>query len=112
MALPAGRRDRRITIERAVETFNALNEGVKTWQGFAELWAEYRPLSVREQLQAAEVASEITASFRVLASKKARAITPKDRIVWDRKIFDIAGIQPIGREGLEILAAARNDGGV
>lgn len=109
--MPAGRRDRRIRIERYTVAQNGgTGEAVKTWATLTTVWAEKLDLSDRERVAAAEISAEITTRFRILYSSTVSGVNPKDRIVLDGRTYDIWGIKEIGtREGLEITAAARAD---
>lgn len=109
--LPAGKRDRRIRIERQVEVGrDDLNAPVVSWTPHLTVWAEKLDLSDRERLASQEVGAEITTRFRILWSEAAAEINAKDRIVFGGRIYDIFGVKELGRrEGLEITATARAD---
>lgn len=107
----AGNLDRRITIQRATYTQNALGEQIiATWNTLATVWAEVMPVSDGERIRALEVSAEITTRFRIRYSSTVASVNPKDRISYDGRVYDISGVKEIGRrEGLEITAAARAD---
>ena len=108
--MPAGRRDRRIRIERYAVTKSSSGAEVKTWAAVATVWAEKLDLSDGERVAAAEVSAEITTRFRILYSSTVASVNAKDRIVLGDFTYDILGVKEIGtREGLEITAAARAD---
>lgn len=109
--MPAGRRNRRIRIERATVSQNVgTGEGIEAWASVATVWAEKLDLSDRERVAAAEVSAEITTRFRILYSSTVAGVNPKDRIVFEGVTYNIWGVKEIGtREGLEITAAARAD---
>ena len=103
--MEAGRRDRRISIERAVETTDGLGGTVHTWLPLAMVWAEVEPLSDGERWRAQEVAAHVTHRFRILWGV---GVLPTDRVVYDGRVFDVSGVREIGRqEGQELTAAAR-----
>lgn len=105
--MDAGKLDRRITIEREVTTRNEWNEPTSTWTVVGTVWASKEDVSDGEKLRAAEVGATITSRFRVLWSGITAGITPSDRLVYARRVFDISGVKEIGRrEGFEITAAA------
>ncbi len=110
----AGKRDRKIAIQRYTESANAHNEKTKLWSTLAEVWAEKKDVSDREKLQAGEVQSEISTRFVVLNSGMIADVNPKDRIeypIGSGTYFDIFGVKEIGRRnGFEITASARSDG--
>lgn len=110
--MPAGKRDRRITIQRATITQDpGSGENVETWATLATVWAEVVQVSDGERVRAAEVAASITTRFRILYSATVADVNPKDRISYGGRTFDVWGVKEIGfREGMEITAAARADG--
>lgn len=80
----------------------------------ASRWAEKRDVSDRERLalqsDAPEIAAQITTRFRILWSADVASLNPKDRVVFEGRVFDIKAVKEIGtREGLEISAMARAD---
>lgn len=106
----AGKRDRRITIERYSVTRSPAGAEVQTWSELATVFAEKLDLSDRERVAAAQVSAEITTRFRILYSRRVADVNPKDRISHAGRTYDIWGVKEIGRrEGLEITAAARID---
>lgn len=108
--MPAGVRDRRIKLQRALTSKNALNEDVTTWGTFATRWAEKRDVSDGEQMRAAEVGATLTTRFRVLHDSETATLTPRDRLLLDGLVYEITGIKEIGtRVGVEITATARPD---
>lgn len=110
MPQPAGARDRRIRIERATITKNALNEDVTSWVLFAQPWAEKLDISDGEKIRAREVAANISTRFRVLWTRRLAQLTPRDRIILGDLTYDIVGIKEAGtRDVLEITANARPD---
>ena len=73
--------------------------------------AHFMDVSDGERLRASQVQSMITSRFQVRFSAITRNITPKDQIIFERRIYDIVGIKETQerRRMLEITAAARND---
>jgi SPP1 family predicted phage head-tail adaptor len=104
----AGRLDRRITIERATTTADAFNEGVETWETLVTVWARAEPISDGEKLRAGETLAHKSYRFQIRYSSLVADVDPRDRLTFDGRTFDIAGVKEIGRrEGLEITATAR-----
>ncbi|MFN3584839.1 phage head closure protein [Phenylobacterium sp.] len=103
-----GELDRRVTLLYATTEPNGLGEEVETWRTLATVWASYSPTSDGERVRAAEVAAVIEARFRIRWSRSLTALTPKNRLRFEGREFNIIGVKEIGRrEGLEISAAAR-----
>jgi head-tail adaptor len=107
--MPAGNRDKRVTLQRALTTKNALNEDVKTWGAIGKRWAEKLDVSDGEQLRAAEVGATITTRWRVLRETLTRTLTPRDRIVFGSVVYEITGIKDLGNVGFELTTTARPD---
>jgi len=106
----AGELDRRIEIRTAAVSTNELNEPVETWIPAVTVKAKVMPISDGERFRAGEVSAQITTRFLIRWSITTSEITPKDRIVYGGKTFDIFHLKEIGRrEGIEISAAARAD---
>lgn len=105
----AGKRNRRITVQRYVTTQNDLGEEVQAWSDLASCWANVRDVSDRERMQAQEVQADITTRFTVAYGPLTSTIDPKDRIVYDGRVYNIYGCKTLEREGVEITAAARTD---
>lgn len=108
MPLGAGPLDRRITIERATVTRNALNEEVRTWSPIATVWASKSDVKDAERWAAHEVAAEVTTRFRIRWQAALANLNPLDRVICEGRTYDINAVKEVGRhEGLEITAVAR-----
>lgn len=106
----AGALDRRIVIERATTTPDEFNASAETWATLATVWAEKSDVKDGERMRAGSVSSEITTRFRIRHSTTVADVSPKDRVRFDGRTYDIVAVKEIGRsEGIEITAAARND---
>ena len=105
--LAAGDLDRRIVIERAVTTIDALGGENHAWQELSTVWAQVLPISDGERWQAQEVSAHSTHRFRI---RWGMGVTAEDRIRYDGRVFEISGVKEIGRRiGQEITAASRAD---
>lgn len=110
MAIRAGELDRRITLQRATVAPNEFNEPVETWSDLARVWAKYTPVADGERFRAGERAAEVQARFLIRWSSQVASVNPKDRLVFDGRIYAITNVKEIGRrEGLEITAGGRGD---
>lgn len=103
--MEAGLLDRRITIERATETTDAVGGVVRTWGPIATVWAQVLPISDGERWRAQEVAASVTHRFRI---RWGVGVEVTDRILYDGRVFLISGVKEIGRRvGQELTASAR-----
>jgi SPP1 family predicted phage head-tail adaptor len=104
--LAAGKRDSKITFERAEVTQDEYGEEIETW---VELGSEYaRTFYGRgnERREAAAERSEMPLTFGVLANTKTLSITARDRIRFNGLIWNIAGVAEVTRGEVEITAVA------
>lgn len=76
------------------------------------VWASKSDISDGERWRASEVQAHITTRFLVRYSAFTAGITPKDRLVFEGRTYDIHGIKEpprTRRQWIEITASARND---
>lgn len=104
MSAPAGKRDRKIAIERASVTTDDYGTEVSTWSAWCSPFAAVRYGTSAERREAAVEVGSQAATFRVLATTKTKAVTKGDRISFDGSAWDIEGIAPIGRTEIEFTA--------
>ena len=105
MSLAAGRRNKRIEIQRAAQERNELNEPVERWTAYARPWADVIYGSGVEQRAAAQADATQAASFEILHNSKTRRITVTDRVSFDGGIWDIKAVATMGvNEGIRISA--------
>lgn len=108
--MKAGPLDRRITIERYTETRDAFNNPVQTWATLTTVWAAVEHIRDSERWAAQEVGATATMRFQIRYSSTVADVSPLDRVVYEGRAYDIAGVKEIGRrEGLELTASARVD---
>lgn len=108
--MDAGKLDRRITIQQYGVTYDSDNQPIEGFTDLATVWASVQYASDRERVRAAEVGATITIRFQIRYSSTVESVNPKDRVVYDGKVFDISAVKEIGRrEGVEISAAAAAD---
>lgn len=108
--LGAGDLDRRIIIERSVETGrNGLNEPTTRWATYVEVWAQRKDASDGERLAAGEVGASLMSRFVVRWSSRTATVTSGDRISHDGGIWNIKGIKetPDGRRRFREITAVR-----
>lgn len=100
--------DRRITIQRGTPVRDDLNNEVLAWTDLVALSASRRAASTNERLAQQEVGADFEQVFATRWSPTAATINPKDRLVFDGRIYDIVSATEIGRrDGILIKATAR-----
>ena len=102
MQLAAGKLDVRVTLQRAGTTTDTWGAEIPTWSDLATVWASQRRASARETLAAAELSASVSDVFEVRQSSVIADLGPKDQLLWEGRIYDIAEVTPIGRYGFRI----------
>lgn len=102
--------DRRITIERATETFNEFNEPVLTWATYATISAARVDAADGEKFAAGQVGSFLVTWFQFRSSPITKAIMASDRVIHDGVVWQIQGPPKETKDGrnrfLEIRCAS------
>ena len=106
----AGKRDRKVKLERYGETRDQWNNPILGWTLISRVWASKTDVSDTERLRAAEVGSTLTTRFVIRWNKKVADFNTKDRLTCEGLAYDVVGVKELGRrEHIEITAAARSD---
>jgi len=103
--------DRRITLQRATLAANAYGERAETWGTLATVWAEvqYKVGGV-EAVQSDQLFSKQRVHFIIRYSSDVSGVRPSDRVSYNGNIYEIEGVQEIGRaEGLRIVTSLRGE---
>lgn len=112
--MQAGKLRHRIIPQKSVSVQDPLTgEVVKNWVNLVQstadngIWAEVYPLSAREFTSAQATQNEITTRITI---RQRNDITPKCRILYRGKIFNIEGVLPDPDSGLEYLTLPCSEG--
>lgn len=97
----AGRLRHRVVVERATDGTDAYGDQVPTWVELATVWASVEPLSGREYLAAAHIQADVSTRI-VLRGIPGVTLTPKDRIRYGSRLFDIKQIVDRDSENVEL----------
>lgn len=94
-----GKMDRRIVIESASEARDDYGGIQETWSTYATRWAQmkYTP-KAGEAYEAQRKTSDYNVQFIIRSDTTTRAITPKMRVNYDSKLYDIRAVSEIGKE--------------
>ena len=127
MTMPAGKLDRRITIQRKSVTNSDSGEPVETWENLAvRRAASMWPFRATETFTVPEKTAYEQIEFRVRYSSDVASLSPQDRVIHpalteaqaadesyvipERSIHDVLGVLEINRrEGLRIITNRRPD---
>lgn len=99
----SGSLNRRITVQSYTTTVNAYGEPIKSWSTYAQRWAAVEPLLGREYWAAQQVVAENSVRFRMRHDATTSAITPKMRVSYDSRTFDINSVINVKEQSKEIV---------
>lgn len=109
--MEAGKRDRRIRVERGTERAQGPDGSVELdWTLAYEAWGQVEPLSGRELFEAQQWVAKVDTRFTILQPPTGVSVTPdaKVRLVYRERAYDVKHVTELGRHvGLVILAQAR-----
>jgi SPP1 family predicted phage head-tail adaptor len=108
----AGKLDRIVTFQRAVVSYNAFNEQIETWELLVKVSGGKRDASSSEGFRAQEVGAQLTTRFMVRRVPALADLNPRDRVIFDGKIYNITGVrEPADTRNawLELDAVVRDD---
>lgn len=113
MGLPAGKLDRRITLQRFTSASDTgSGEQVKTWAtlGPSSISASHRRASARETIASAELAAAASDVFEIRWDSAWSDLSPLDRLLFNSVVHEIVAVAEIGRrEGLRVDTVVRGD---
>jgi len=89
-----------VDLQRVSITPDSHGDQVKTWTTLATVRASIEPLSGREFFQASQVMSDVTVRIRI-RGRTDLALTPKDRVQFGARLFDIRHVIDWGGKGVE-----------
>lgn len=99
----AGQLRHRVTIQKATETQDVSGDVVQTWGTHARPWVAVEGLSGVELFTARQTRAEAELKFH---ARNVNGVTPKMRILWGTRVFDITAVlDPDGR-GRELTLVA------
>jgi SPP1 family predicted phage head-tail adaptor len=103
--MKAGKLDRKIMIEREIETVDRYGTATSTWAPIATVAAQRITMSTDEFLAASGERTETAIVFRI---RYRAGVTLSDRVTFEGQIFDLVEVKEIGRrEGLELRCEAK-----
>lgn len=109
MEFAAGKLIERVTLQRGASSTDSLGAEILTWADLDTVFASWRRATARETLAAAELSAAVSDVFEIRKSSTVDDLTPKDRLVWKGRTYDIVDVQPIGWHGLRVAAVARGE---
>lgn len=98
--MQAGKLRHVVELQRVSKSLDSHGDEVPTWTTLATVRACVWPLSGREFVAALTTQAELTARIEIRA-RADLALTPKDRVKWGTRLFDIRHIVDVGGRGVE-----------
>ena len=100
-----GALDRRVILQAPRSTINDYGERVIDYITYATVWASIeRKPSASQQTSAEQVVSFQSVTFMIRNSSQVALLSPSYRISYDSKIYEILGVQELGRnEQLRVI---------
>ena len=98
--MDAGKLRHQVELQRSAVTADSHGDQSKVWTTLATVSASIEPLSGREFLQASQVMSDVTVRIKV-RGRPDITLTPKDRVKFGARIFDIRHIVDWGGRNVE-----------
>lgn len=96
----------RIAIQTLTDAQDALGGPTESWATLATVWASIEPFTGREYFQFDKTNGTTTHRIKVRYSSDIASMTPKDRITYSGRTFNISSIINLqeANEVLEIMA--------
>jgi SPP1 family predicted phage head-tail adaptor len=102
--MKAGRRDRKITIEKRNQATDGHGGEIASWEKRCDVFAAIYFGTGQELRVAAQEQALQSASFEVPANSHTRAIEMTDRILFDGGSWDVKSAVPLGRSDIRVTA--------
>lgn len=83
--------DKRVILQSPAGSRDAVGERVTTWTDVATVWAQINPLSVKEQIAAAQSRGSITHKIMIRYSAEVSAVTHAWRVTYGARVFTVDG---------------------
>jgi SPP1 family predicted phage head-tail adaptor len=97
----------RVLVQTWTETQNSVGEPITSWSAYATRWCQVTPLNGTEKWAGSEKLAEVSHHFRLRYDSITKAITPKMRLSWDSRTFDISSVTNMRNREIIILATEK-----
>jgi SPP1 family predicted phage head-tail adaptor len=99
-----GKLRHRIKIQKYTAGRDSFGGEEPVWTDVAEVWARVSPVSGKEFFASAQVNAEVTTKITM---RYIKGITPKMRVVFDGRSFDIVSVLDFEERGIELNLMCR-----
>lgn len=96
----------RVVVQSTSVTLDASGAPEDTWSAVGTRWAQVEPLTGREAFEARSLHSDVDHRITMRYDATVGAATPKHRLLWGSRAFDILSVVNVGErdEYLEFMA--------
>jgi SPP1 family predicted phage head-tail adaptor len=101
LILPAGKLDKRVSLQTATNAQDASGNFSQTWSTTATIWAAIEPLNAREIEQAKTFSDAV--SHKVTIRHRSTPPTAKQRILYGSRVLLINGVVNTQEAGVETV---------
>lgn len=102
----AGTLRHRVTIQETTETRDGAGGVINTWSTVATVWAAVEPLRGREFIEARATQAQVDTRIRI-RYQASLSLTPKMRVTWGSRVYDIQAVIELRTEHREIHLMAK-----
>ncbi len=95
----AGQLKHLLSIERVTEIQNSFGEPIKEWQEIAKVYGSIYPIRGIERYMSMEKHARATHEINI---RYISSITPKDRIIYQNRVFEIISIFNLGERNRQL----------
>lgn len=99
----SGRLNKIVTIEQPIDSIDPSGAPIITYSLFIRRYASIVPLNGSEFFASQQLTANISLRFRLRFDSKAEQITPKHRVVWNKRTYDIQAVINPMQANKEIL---------
>ena len=101
-----------VTVQQVTETQDASGQPIESWATYIQRWASVKPLSgdSRELFTSAQRWPEVEVKITLRGDETTRLITPKMRVLFGTKIYNILAAVDIEERGIKIELMCRKEG--
>ena len=105
--MSAGKRNKRITFEKLIESRDSAGGLVQSYTTDFSRWASLLPVTGNEKYISDQLISEVTHKIGVLFDSKTKALTHENRATKGDRVFNIKAVLNVREENADILILAK-----
>lgn len=106
MPIRAGKLKHRVEVQARTVQQDTFGDAAEVWTTLAFRWASIEPEGGREVWQADQQRPDVSGTITI---RSYRGLTPKHRIKWGSRIFNLESVTDLGEDGVEMRLAYREE---